>query len=129
MPNQSLARRQPTEVVVQQHTPGKVVQCTQAQLQEIGGVITTAVVEYDKTRYEMEAIVNKGGRSLGHQRYVEERAASLMTIYDGAVNTVVRSAVHTLLTQAPTEIVRTIYVPVPEPRKPRKSWFRLSSGG
>lgn len=123
MPNQSLARRQSTEVVVQQHTPGQVVQRTERQLQEIRGVITTAVVEYDRTRYEVGAIVEKGGRSPGHQRYLEERAANLMSIYDGAVNAVVRNAVNTIVTEAPTEIVRTIYVP-----EPRRSWFRLGSG-
>ncbi len=123
MANQSLARRQSTEVVVQQHTPGQVVQRTQTQLAEIQGVITTATVAYDETRYKVEAIVSKGGRSPGHQRYVEERAASLMSIYDGAVKTVVGNAVHTIIAEAPTEIVRTISVP--EPRKP---WFRLGSG-
>jgi hypothetical protein len=123
MANQSLARRQSTEVVVQQHTPGQIVQRTQTQLQEIRGVITTTVVEYDRTRYEVEAIVSRSGRSPGHQRYVEERAASLMSIYDGAVNAVVRNAVQSIITEAPTEIVRTIYVP-----EPRRSWFRLGSG-
>jgi hypothetical protein len=123
MPNQSLARRQPTEVVVQQHTPGQIIHRTERQLQEITGVITTAAVEHDRTRYEVEAIVTKGGRSPGHQRYVEERAASLMSIYDGAVTTVVRKAVETIVTEAPTEIVRTVYVP-----EPRRSWFRLGSG-
>jgi hypothetical protein len=123
MANQSLARRQPTEVVVNHHTPGKMVQRTERQLQELRGVVTTAVVEYDRTRYAVEAIVRKGGRSAGHQRYVEERAASLMSIYDGAVTTVVRHAVQTIITEAPTEIVRTVYVP--EPRRPL---FRLGSG-
>jgi hypothetical protein len=123
MANQSLARRQSTEVVVQQHTSGQVVQRTQGQLQEIRGVITTAVVEYDRTRYEVEAVVNRGGRSQGHQRYVEDRAASLMYIYDGAVNAVVKNAVNTIIREGPTEIVRTVYVP-----EPRKSLFQALTG-
>jgi hypothetical protein len=123
MANQSLARRQTSEVVVNHHTPGHVVQRTQRQLQEIGGVITTAVVEYDRTRYEVEGIVSKSGRSQGHQRYVEERAASLMCIYDSAVNTVVKNAVNTIIQEGPTEIVRTVYVP-----EPRKSLFQQLTG-
>jgi hypothetical protein len=123
MANQSLARRQPAEVVVQQHTPGQVVRHTQTQLAEIQGVITTAVVAYDHTYSKVEAVVNKGGRSAGHQRYVEERSASLMYIYDSAVNAVVKNAVNTIIREGPTEIVRTVYVP-----EPRRSWFGLGSG-
>jgi hypothetical protein len=123
MANQSLARRQTSEVVVKQHTPGQVVQRTQAQLQEIGGVITTAAVEYDTTRRELEGIVGRGGRSPGHQRYVEERTANLQNIYDRAVVSVVQTNINTILMEGPTEIVRTIYV---EP--PRQSLLKRLTG-
>jgi hypothetical protein len=123
MSNQPLTRRQPTEVVVQQHTPGQIVQRTQAKAQEIRGVITTAAVEQDKTYSVMEAIVRAGGRSPGHQRYVEERCASLISIHDRALNAVVQTAVRDIIAEAPTEIVRTVYVP--EPRKP---WHHALTG-
>jgi hypothetical protein len=119
MANQSLARRQTSEVVVQQHIPGSVVERTQTQLQEVQGVILTAAVEYDTTRHELEAIVGRGGRSPGHQR-----TGALVGIYDSAVQNVVRQAVHDIITERPTEIVRT--VSVPEPRKP---WYQLLGGG
>jgi hypothetical protein len=123
MANQSLTRRQSTEVVVQQHTPGQIIQRTQAKAQEIRGVITTAAVEYDKTYSAVEAIVRADGRSPGHQRYVEERCASLMSIHDRAVNAVVQAGVRDIIAEAPTEIVRTVYVP--EPRKP---WHHALTG-
>jgi hypothetical protein len=100
MPDQSLARRQSSEVVVQQRTPGRVVERTQTQLQEVQGVILTAAVEYDTTRRELEAIVGREGRSPGHQRYVEERTGALVGIYDSAVQNVVRQAVHDILLSA-----------------------------
>jgi hypothetical protein len=123
MTNQSLARRQATGVVVQQRTAGRVVQHTQSQLQEIQGVILTAAVAYDTTRRTLEAYVGKGGRSAGHQRYLEERTGNLIAIYDGAMQHVVRSAVHDIIVDRPQEI-RTVYV-----EQPRKPWYhRLSSG-
>ncbi len=125
MPNQSLARRQTSEVAVQQHTPGQIVERTRAKAQEIHGVVTTAAQVYDETRRDLEAIVRRGGRSAGHQRYVEERLASLQTVFDGGMHTLVTGAVGGILNEAPTEteIVRTVYVP--EPRRP---WYQALSG-
>ena len=124
MSNQSLARRQTSEVVVQQHTPGKAVQRTQAKAQEIRGVVTTAAVEYDTSRRELEAIVTRPGRSPGHQRYVEERTPYLQSVYDRAVEQVVTGAVRDIFNETPTEIVRTVYVP-----EPRRSLFQALRGG
>jgi hypothetical protein len=123
MSNQSLVRRQTSEVVVQQHTPGQVVQRTEAKAQEIRGVVTTAAQVYDETRRDLEAIVGRGGRSAGHQRYVEERTAYLQYVFDGAMDTLVKGAARDILTEGPTEIVRTVYVP--EPRKP---WHHALTG-
>jgi hypothetical protein len=95
--NQSLARRQPAGVVVNQHTPGTMVQRTQRQLQEARGVVVTAAGEYHATRRELEAVVRSGGRSAGHQRYVEERVAYLQYVYDGAVVDVVRQNINTII--------------------------------
>lgn len=123
MANQSLARRQSTEVVVQQRTPGQVVARVKAQAQELNNLVTTAAVEYDTTRRELQAIVTSSGRSPGHQRYAEERIAYLQTVYDGAMHTLVTGAARTIINEAPTEIVRTIYVP-----EPRKSIFQALTG-
>jgi hypothetical protein len=123
MANYSVARRQTSEVVVQQHTPGQVVARTQAKAQEIRGVVTTAAVVYDETRHDLEANVRSGGRSAGHQRYVEERTAYLQYVFDGAMDTLVKGAVRDILTEAPTEIIRTRSVP--EPRKP---WHHALTG-
>jgi hypothetical protein len=73
MANQSLARRQTSEVVVQQHTPGQITQRVQGQLDEVQGVLVTAAESYHQTRGKLEAIAARGGRSPGHQRYAEER--------------------------------------------------------
>jgi hypothetical protein len=123
MANQSLARRQSTEVVVQQHTPGQVVPRVKAQAQELRSLVTTAAVEYDTTRRELEAIVTSSGRSAGHQRYVEERIGYLQSVYDGAMHTLVTGGVRDIINERPTEIVRTVYVP--EPRKP---WYQALTG-
>jgi hypothetical protein len=123
MANQSITRRQSTEVVVQQHTPGQVVQRVHEKAQEIRGVVTTAAEVYGETRAELSAIVGRGGRSAGDQRYVEERLASLQTIFDGGMHALVTGAVRDILNEAPTEIVRTVYVP--EPRKP---WHHALTG-
>jgi predicted subunit of tRNA(5-methylaminomethyl-2-thiouridylate) methyltransferase len=122
MANQSITRRQPTEVVVQQHTPGQVVQRVHEKAQEIRGVVTTAAEVYDETRRDLEANVSRGGRSAGHQRYVEERTAYLQTVFDDGMRTLVTGAVRDILHEGPTEIVRTISVP--EPRKP---WYQALS--
>jgi hypothetical protein len=123
MANQSITRRQSTEVVVQQHTPGQVVQRTYEKAQEIRGVVTTAAEVYDETRRDLEANVGRGGRSAGHQRYVEERVAYLQCVFDGAMDTLVKDGIRGILNEGPTEIVRT--VSVPEPRKP---WHHALSG-
>lgn len=123
LPNQSLARRQPTEIVVQQHTSGQVVARARAQAQELNNLVTTAAVEYDTTRRDLEAIVTSSGRSSGHQRYVEERIGYLQTVYDGAMRTLVTNAARNILNEAPTEIVRTVYV-----SEPRKPWYQALTG-
>jgi hypothetical protein len=68
MANQSLARRQTSEVVVQQRTPGRVVRQTEAKLQEAWGVILTAAVVHDQVNRDLEAIARQSGRSPSHQR-------------------------------------------------------------
>jgi hypothetical protein len=123
MANQSIARRQTSEVVVQQHTPGQVVRRTQAKAQEIKGVVTTAAEVYSETQVELSAIVGRGGRSAGDQRYVEERTAYVQSGFDDGMRTLVTDAVRDILHEAPTEIVRTIYVP-----EPRKSLFQALTG-
>jgi hypothetical protein len=123
MANRSLARRQSTEVVVQQHTPGQVVARVKAQAQELNSLVTTAAEEYDRTRRALGAIVTSPGRSPGDQRYVKERIGYLQTVYDDGMRTLVTGAARTILNQAPTEIVRTIYVP-----EPRKSIFQALTG-
>ena len=123
MANQSITRRQTSEVVVQQHTPGQVVRRTQAKAQEIKGVVTTAAEVYGETRAELSAIVGRPGRPPGDQRYVEERTAYVQSVFDDGMRTLVTNAVRDILHEGPTEIVRTVYVP--EPRKP---WYQALSG-
>jgi hypothetical protein len=109
--------RQPTEYMYRQHTPGRVVTRVQDQGEMLRSLITTAAAVYDETRRDLEAIVGKGGRSAGHQRYMEERTASLQSIFDGAMHAMVKNATFSILNQSPTEIVREIYIHDPEPRK------------
>jgi hypothetical protein len=123
MANQSLARRQTSEVVVKQHTPGQITQRVQAQSQMVRDVISTAALAYDETYRDLEAIATRGGRSPGHQRYVEERLGNLLYVYDGAMRSVVHTAVRDIISEAPTEIVRTIYV-----QEPRRPWYQALSG-
>jgi hypothetical protein len=123
MANQSLARRQTSEVVVQQHTPGQIVQRVERQLGEVQDVLVTAAVAYHETHGQLESIATSCGGSPGHQRYVQERIGYLQTVYDDAVQRVVHRAVRDIITEAPTEIVKTIYV-----QEPRRSWYQALSG-
>jgi hypothetical protein len=89
-------------------------------------LVTTAAQVYDETRRDLDTIVAKGGRSAGHQRYVEERVASLQSIFDGAMHATVKNATFSILNQSPTEIVKEIYIHDPEPR--RSFWQSLTAG-
>jgi hypothetical protein len=120
MANQSLDQTPPTEFIKRQHNAERLISRIEEQGVALGTLITTAAVVYDETRRELDAIVNKKGRTPGHQRYIEERAASLQSIFDGAMNATVKTAALNIINQGPTEIVRTIYVhDEPEPRKSR----------
>lgn len=119
MASQSLARRQPAEIVVPQHTSGQVVARTRAKAQELQSLSTTAAEVYDETGRALEAIVTRGGRSAAHQRYTEERVAFVRSVFDDGMRRLVTGGVQDILNEGPTEIVRTVYVP-----EPRKSLFQ-----
>jgi hypothetical protein len=125
MANQSLDQRRPTEFMYRQHTPGRVITRVQDQGEALHSLITTAAVVYDETWRDLDAHVDKGGRAAGHQRYVEERDASLLSIFDGAMHALVKNAAFSLMNQSPTEIIREIYIHDPEPRK---SFFQTLTG-
>jgi hypothetical protein len=125
MADQSLARRQTSEVVVQQRTPGRIVQQTEAKMQEARGVIVTAAQVYDDVHRDLEAMARQSGRSSAHQRYMEERLAYLRGSFDYTAGIVVRDGLFNITQSRPTEIVRTEYIPVPEPRRP---WHHFLTG-
>jgi hypothetical protein len=127
MPEQAITKRQTGEVVVTQQAIGGVVsRHTQAKLAEARSVIGAGAMAYDETYRQVEAYVGQGGRSPGHQKYLQERTGYLMVIHDLAVDKIVRRALDDIIAERPQVITRTRTVYVPEPRK---SLFGFLTGG
>jgi hypothetical protein len=118
MTNQSLDQRPRSLYNERQYNAERYIARIEEQGVALGSLITTAAVVYDETRRELDALVNKEGRTTGHQRYVEERTAFLQNIFDGAMQALVRTGAETILHREPTEIVvKQIHIHAPEPRK------------
>jgi hypothetical protein len=100
MANQSLSRRQTSDVVVQQHTPGSLVQRTEAKLQVARSVVVTAAQVHDEVHRDLEAIARQSGRSPSHQRYMEQKLAYLRGTFDYAAQVVVRDALYSITQRA-----------------------------
>jgi hypothetical protein len=127
MPEQALSKRQTGEIVMpQQGSRGVVSRHTQSKLDEARSVIGAGVMAYDETYRQMEAYVQQGGRSMAHQKYLQERAGNLLVTHDMAVDNIVRKALEDIIAGRPQVITRTRTVYVPEPKKP---WYQFLTGG
>jgi hypothetical protein len=51
------------------------------------------ITEYDLMYGQMKAYVERGGRTPDHQKYLAERAASLLVTHNIAVDTIIRGAI------------------------------------
>jgi hypothetical protein len=100
MANQSLARRQTSEVVVQQRTPPSLIEKTEAKLQVARGVVVTAALVHNEVHRDLEAIARQSGRSPSHQRYMEQKLAYLRGTFDYAAQVVVRDALFSITQRA-----------------------------
>jgi hypothetical protein len=119
MPDQSLDQSPRGLFSKPQHNAERLIARIEEQGVALGTLITTAAVVCDETRRELDAVVDKEGRTAGHQRYMEERTASLQSIFDGAMHALVKNAALNIINQGPTEIVKEIYIHGPEPRRSR----------
>jgi hypothetical protein len=127
MPEQTLTKRQTGEIVApNQGNRGVVPRHTQAKLAEVRSVIAAGVMAYDETYRQVEAYVDQGGRSPGHQKYIQERTSYLLVNHDLAVDKIVRRALEDIIAERLQVITRTRTVYVPEPRK---SLFGFLTGG
>jgi hypothetical protein len=105
---QPLARRQTGDLVFPQDSSSGMEQHTQAQLDTVHHLVGMGIVEYDRMYTDMQAYVQRPGRSADHQRYITDRAASLLTTYNIAVDTTIRRAINDTLD---TRYVREVEVP------------------
>jgi hypothetical protein len=116
MADQSISRKQPTDVVLQQGASGAVAQHTQSQLAQIRTITRIGLAEYDLTYHLLKAYVALGGRDAHHQKWLQDKEAHLLYGYERAHDVVVRMAWQDIVQNRPEAIVRTVYVE--QPRKP-----------
>jgi hypothetical protein len=112
MTNQSVARRQPTGDLIPQGSPGSPEQLTEKQLQAIGRVTLTTIVEMSKLYGQVEALMEQGNRSDQHQKWLLTRTANAMHTYEVAADAIQRRAISEIIANRPPEVVtRIIEVP------------------
>ena len=119
MPDQPFTNRTAAEVVVEQGTPGSVVQqLTEAKLAQLRALKRLGLVEYDLMYYQVTAYLALPGRSPTHQRRMEDLGGHLMNGYDVAFDRVLRDAEQDILNNRPEVVVRTVTKYTDPPRKP-----------
>jgi hypothetical protein len=113
---QPLSRRQTGDLVSPQDSSSGMEQHTQAQLDTVHNLIGMGIVEYDRMYTDQQAYVQRPGRSPDHQRYITDRAASLLNTHNVAVDTIIRRAISQTID---TRYVREVEVPrIIEVQKP-----------
>jgi hypothetical protein len=96
---QSLVPRQTGDLMFPQDASQGLAQHTQAKLEAVRNLVGMGIREYDLMYGQMKAYVEGGGggggggRSPDHQRYIAERAASLLATHNIAVGTIIRGAI------------------------------------
>jgi hypothetical protein len=74
-----------------------LAQHTQAKLEAVRNLVGMGITEYDLMYGQMKAYVERGGggggRSPDHQKYIAERAASLLATHNIAVDTIIHGAI------------------------------------
>jgi hypothetical protein len=90
---QPLSRRQTGDLVFPQDSSSGMEQHTQAQLDTVRRLADMGIVEYDRMYADMQGYVQRPGRSPDHQKYITERAASLLVTHNIAVDTIIRRAI------------------------------------
>jgi hypothetical protein len=102
MPDQSLIPNQPSS------SPGSPEQLTEEQLQAIGSVTVTTIVEMSTLYGKVEAIMEQGKRSDQHQRWLLSRTANAMRNYEVAADAIQRRAIGDIIANRPPEVVTRI---------------------
>jgi hypothetical protein len=108
MPDQSLVRRQETLPVFQQYPVNVPVPTTQAQLEKAANLSYTVLAAKDQTFQQIEAVVNKRGRSYSHQRYIEGQAADILSRHDVAVAEIYRRKMEDIVNNQSKEREREV---------------------
>jgi hypothetical protein len=113
MQNQSITRKQPTDVVLQQGANGAVVQHALSQLEQLRRVARIAQAEADLTYVQLQAYLALEGRDEYLQQWLQDTSAYLLAGYQRAHNVVVHMAWEDIIKNRPEAIVRTVYVEPP----------------
>jgi hypothetical protein len=118
MPNNPLARIPAADLLLPQRPAGGALQHTQAKLQAMGCVVGMAVYEMDSTFGKVEAYVTQPGRSVSHQRWLEDNTATLVGFYTQGVRNVVAGTVQNIIDSRPPEPASR---PAPYIEEPKRS--------
>jgi uncharacterized protein Yka (UPF0111/DUF47 family) len=108
MPDQSLIRRPADAHIVPQARPGSPEQLTEEQLQAIGRVTVTTIVEMSTLYGQVETLMEQGKRSDQHQRWLLSRTANAMRNYEVAADGIQRRAIGEIIANRPLEVVTRI---------------------
>jgi hypothetical protein len=112
MANQSVVHSRSSGDIVPQGSPGSPEQLTEKQLQAIGRVTLTTIVEMSKLYGQVEAYMEQGNRSDQHQKWLLSRTAHALHTYEIAAEGIQRRAIGEIIANRPPEVVtRIIEVP------------------
>ena len=84
------------------------------------------VKEHDAFYADLIPIVEQGGRDPHHQQRVEDMTAFALGVYEQFSAEALHEGLKNELGNLPKEVIQTITVPAPQPRK---SWFQRMLGG
>jgi hypothetical protein len=118
MANQPLARRQTGDLVFPQDSSSGMEEHTQAQLDTVRNLVGMGITEYDLMYGQLQGYVEGrgAGRSPDHQKYIVERAASLLVTHNIAVDTIIRRAIsQTIDTRYVREVEVQMVIEVQKP--------------
>jgi hypothetical protein len=112
MADQSITRRHKPGDIVLPGTSGFQVELTEAQIRQMAAVTKTLIVETDALNTDVEAFVNKSGRSVANQQNIEEFSAVLVNNFARAAVGVQGQAFSAIMANRPPEqVTRIIEVP------------------
>jgi hypothetical protein len=106
---------------------GEVREHMRSQHSVLRTLLLDTVAEIDTTLYALDAYLDQGDRSIVHEQRLDERTASALHTYEGAVARVLDQGIGAALHDLPREreVIKTVYLQPPAP----KPWWKRIFGG